>query len=59
MEKLAYTIEEAAGVVGVSKDTIRAHIKRGDLVARYPSSRPVIAADELREWFEALPTEAK
>lgn len=57
MSKLAYTIKEAAQAYGVSQDVIRAHIAKGDLIARYPSTRPVIASDELDQWFQSLPTE--
>ncbi|WP_172512201.1 helix-turn-helix domain-containing protein [Glutamicibacter mishrai] len=55
--KKAYTVQEAAESYGVGVDTIRAHIKLGNLIARYPSSRPVIASDELRDWFNSLPEE--
>ena len=58
MERIAYTLAEAATVVGVSTDTLRAHIKAGNLAVKYPSSKPVIAADELDAWFNALPSEA-
>lgn len=56
--KKAYTAQEAAKSYGVSADTIRAAIKRGDLTAKYPTSRPIIGADEMNSWFEALPSEA-
>ena len=55
--KQAYTVQEAAKAYGVSTDTIRSSIKRGDLVAKYPTSRPIIGAEEMRSWFEALPSE--
>lgn len=55
--KQAYTVQSAAKAYDVSMDTIRAAIKRGDLVAKYPTSRPIIGADEMRAWFDALPTE--
>lgn len=55
--KRAYTIQEAAEAYGVGVDTIRAHIKLGTLAAKYPSSRPVIATEELRDWFNSLPEE--
>lgn len=57
-EKLAYAVQEAAAAYGVSADVIRAHIRAGKLVARYPTSRPIVGADELNSWFEVLPTEA-
>lgn len=54
-EKLAYTIQEAAEACSVSKDTIRRELRVGNITARYPTSRPIIPAEELRDWFEALP----
>lgn len=57
-KKEAFTVQSAAKAYDVSADIIRAALKRNDLIARYPSSRPVIAAEELKAWFEALPTEA-
>lgn len=56
--KRAYTVQEAAAAYGVSADVIRAHIKAGSLAARYPTSRPIVGADELAAWFDALPSEA-
>lgn len=58
MEKKAYNVQSAAKEYDVSTDIIRAAIKRGDLDARYPSSRPIISAEELEKWFSALPSEA-
>lgn len=55
--KQAYTVQEAAKTYGVSTDTIRAALKRGDLSAKYPTSRPIIGAKELENWFNALPDE--
>lgn len=56
--KQAFTVQEAAAAYGVSADVIRAHIKAGNLAARYPTSRPVLGATELQDWFEALPSES-
>lgn len=55
--KLAYSIKEAAEACGVSVDTIRRAITANDLIARYPTSRPVVDADELRAWLASKPTE--
>lgn len=57
MTKEAFTVQEAAEATGVSADVIKSHIKHGNLVARYPSRRPIIPAEELRNWLEHLPTE--
>lgn len=55
--KKAYTVQSAAKTWDVSMDTIRAAIKRGDLIAKYPTSRPVISTAEMEAWFDSLPTE--
>ncbi|MEU5838525.1 hypothetical protein ABZ820_33325 [Streptomyces diacarni] len=58
MAKKAYNVQSASFEYDVSKDIIRAAIKRGDLDARYPSSRPIISAEELERWYDSLPSEA-
>lgn len=58
MSKLSYTFEEAAEATGYSTDTIRRHVAKGNLTARYANSKPVILAVELTEWLAALPAEA-
>ena len=52
--KRAYTIQEAAAEYGVSTDVLRAHIKNDNLTVKYPSSKPVIDADELVRLAAAL-----
>jgi hypothetical protein len=56
--KKAFTIAGAANEYSVSTDVIRRHIKAGNLAVKYPSSKPVIDAEELAAWFAALPSEA-
>ena len=57
MSAVAYTIKDAATAAGVSQDVIRRAIRSGDLVANYPTSRPVILRTELEAWIAATPTE--
>lgn len=57
MNKIAYTIAEAAAACGVSEPVIRRAIRKGDLVPRFPTSRPVIPADELDDWIKSAPTQ--
>lgn len=57
--KLAYTYVEAAEACGVGETRIKEAVRNGELVARYPSSRPVITRDELDEWLRSLPTERR
>lgn len=56
--KLAYTLEEAAARVGSSVSVLRRQIDNNYLVARYVSSKPIIAHEELVAWLNSLPTEA-
>lgn len=59
VERLAYTVEEAAEAIGVSVWTIREAIKAGDLAALSPvvngrRQRTVrVDADELRAWLRS------
>lgn len=59
MNVLAVTIDEAATACGVSRDVIKRALRAGELIARYPSSRPVIPMDELRSWLDSCPTESR
>lgn len=54
-ERLAYSREEAARKVGVSLDTIRRAINKGDLKAKRIGRRISITDDALRDWLERLP----
>jgi predicted DNA-binding transcriptional regulator AlpA len=56
---IAVTIDEAAAMAGVSRSVIKRALSTGDLIARYPSTRPVIFVDEIRAWLEACPTESR
>jgi hypothetical protein len=42
--------------MGVSPSTIRAHIKRSDLLVKYSGTKPVILMTELRVFAESLPS---
>ena len=58
LDKLAYSIPEAADKASYSQDVLRKAIHRGELAAAYgTSSKPVILAEELLRWLKALPTE--
>lgn len=52
------TVPEAAELTSISRDVLDIAIKRGELLARYPTSRPVIRLADLDEWLERLPTES-
>lgn len=56
---VAYNLQDAAANAGVSVDTIRRAMRSGDLIAHYPTSRPVIMRAELEDWLRSKPTEPK
>jgi hypothetical protein len=55
-EQIAATIPQAAELVGLSPDSIRRAIRAGEIVPRYPTSKPVILLADLRAWVESSPT---
>lgn len=55
--RLAFTLPEAAEVAGVGVTAIKEAADRGELLKRYPTSRPVILAEDLEAWLRSLPTE--
>ena len=59
IERIAYTLPEAAVVAGVGITVIKEACDRGDLIKRYPTSRPVIRVADLEAWMENLPTERR
>lgn len=56
-EKLAYTVAEAAAAAAVSEPVIRRAVGKGDLTFHYPTSRPVVLAEDLRDWLATAPIE--
>ena len=57
--KISFTITDAAAAVGVSEPVIRRALAKGNLVAHYPTTRPVILADDLRDWIDSAPTDRR
>lgn len=57
LEKIAYTLNEASAATGYSRSEIERAIRRGELVARYANTKPVIPAKELASWIDSLPTQ--
>ncbi len=50
----------AAAACGCSEDTIRAEVRKGNLIPRYVgarSTKPVLLATDLVAWLEDRPTE--
>jgi len=57
VDRIAFTLAEAAIASGVSTRTLQRAIADYSLPARYPTARPVILAEDLRAWLSASPSE--
>lgn len=57
LTKLAYTKAELAVATGLSIDSVSDAMKRGDLVARYFGTKPIIPVKEAQRWVDSMPEE--
>jgi hypothetical protein len=57
MTKSAYTYDEAAAEVGLSRRAIEREVAGHRLVPAYYGAKPLILHTELIRWLEELPTE--
>ena len=55
-EPLAVDTETAAKMLGLSPSTVRAHVRKGDLLPRYLGTKPVFTIEELRDFVQSLPS---
>lgn len=53
---IAVDTETAAKLLGLSPSTIRAYIRRGDLISRYSGTKPLLPVDDLKEFLLSLPS---
>jgi hypothetical protein len=53
---IAVDTETAARLLGVSPSTIRAHMRRGDLIPRYSGAKPIFSIEDLRAFVDDLPS---
>jgi hypothetical protein len=56
---LAVDTDTAAKMLGVSASTIRAFMRRGDLIPRYVGTKPIFPMQELQCFLEQLPSDLK
>jgi hypothetical protein len=56
VQRIAVNRDQAAELVGLSKDSIVRAIRAGDLTEHYVSAKPVILVDDLRAWIASAPT---
>jgi hypothetical protein len=59
LSKLAYPIEEAGPVIGVSRTRIFDAVRNNELTVRKAGKCSVIEAAELKRWLHALPTRGR
>jgi hypothetical protein len=52
-------IDEAARLSGLSRASIERALRSGELIAHYPTARPLILVEDLRAWIEAAPTQRR
>jgi excisionase family DNA binding protein len=55
MERIAYSVDEAAQSAGIGLTKLRQEIREGRLVARKIGKRTVITATDLTAWALQLP----
>lgn len=56
--RIAYTVADAAEMVGYSERTLKQAIYDGNLAARYANSKAIIRHEDLAAWVDSLPAEA-
>lgn len=57
MSKSAYTLDEAAVEVGLSRRALEREIADSRLTPSYYRTKPLILHEELQRWLSDLPTE--
>jgi excisionase family DNA binding protein len=51
--KLAYSLEETAALLGVHPNTVKKYVKSGELPSRRLGDRWLVPADGLRDWLRS------
>lgn len=57
-QRISYTWEQAASMVGYSVRTLKQAVSEGRLAARYANSKAVIRHQDLEEWVDGLSAES-
>jgi hypothetical protein len=55
VERLAYSVADAAAIIGVSRHLLYDAIRNGDIVPNRCGARTLITADRLRAYLDGLP----
>jgi excisionase family DNA binding protein len=59
MEKLGYSVEQAADAVGIGRTEMYARLATGEIESVKVGRRRIVPADALREWLDQLRATAK
>lgn len=54
-DDLLYTLEDAAKVIGRSRNRLRQAIKAGEIIARRDGRIKMVERSELQKWISSLP----
>jgi len=57
LEKLAYSLDDFADAVSLSKEFIRQQITAGKLTPSYAGAKPLVMREEGERWLRSLPAE--
>jgi excisionase family DNA binding protein len=55
MDKLSYSVDEAADLVGICRSRLYEEIRKKKLTALKSGKRTLITAAEIQRWLSALP----
>ncbi len=59
LDKLAYSLDEFAAAVSLSKEFIRQQIAADKLTPSYAGAKPLILREEGERWLRSLPAERR
>jgi Helix-turn-helix domain len=59
MDRLAYSLPEAARIAGVSRTRIFDAVRRQELTIRKIGRSSIVTHDDLLEWIKSMPTRGK
>jgi excisionase family DNA binding protein len=59
MDRIAYTLPEAARTAGVSRTRIFDAVRRGELTIRKVGRSSIVTHDDLLAWINSLPVKGK
>lgn len=57
-QRIAYTFEAAAEMVGYSVRTLKQAVADGNLAARYANTKGVLRHEDLEKWVDGLSAES-